>query len=219
MDEIAAFMDAQYDPKRFIVRERFRFWSEMQRKPGETVQELAARTRQDAVKCDFSGIKDPQDEAMRTRFICSVGNEAVLKAIFKVPDKELTFAKAIDVAQETEDAARVAKETVYGSRKDPVLKVQDFKEKSRNQRAYHKTFNNDLPKGIRPRYGQSDSQASVCKFKDAQCRYCKKKGHIERVCMQKKKQTSATANVDLVTAKPTRSVNTIQDREPLVQSV
>ena len=47
MDDIAAFMDAQYDPKRFIVRERFRFWSEMQRKPGETVQELAARIRQD----------------------------------------------------------------------------------------------------------------------------------------------------------------------------
>ena len=191
----------------------------MQRKPGETVQELAARIRQDAVKCDFSAIKDPQDEAMRTRFICSVGNEAVLKAIFKVPDNELTFAKAIDVAQETEDAARVAKETVYGSRKDPVLKVKDFKEKSRNQRAHHKTCNNDFPKEICPRCGRSDYRASVCKFKDAQCRYCKKKGHIERVCMQKKKQTSATANVDLVTAKPTRSVNTIQDREPLVQSV
>ena len=37
MDEIVNFMKEQFDPKRFIVRERFKFWSDMQRKPGETV--------------------------------------------------------------------------------------------------------------------------------------------------------------------------------------
>ena len=68
---------------------------------------------------------------MRTRFICSVDNEAVLKALFKIKDNELTFAKAIAVAVkteeaakfakaiavavETEEAAKFAKETVYGT--------------------------------------------------------------------------------------------------------
>ena len=56
-------------------------WSK-NRKPGETIQELVARIRQDAVTCDFTSIKDPLDEALRTRFICSVNNEAVLKALF-----------------------------------------------------------------------------------------------------------------------------------------
>ena len=84
LDEIVNFMKDQFDPKRFVVRERFRFWSDMQRKPGETIQELAARIRQDAATCDFPSIKDPQDEALRTRFICSVNNEAVLKALFEV---------------------------------------------------------------------------------------------------------------------------------------
>ena len=65
----------------------------MQCKPGETVPEIAARIRRDAEKCDFNAIKDPQDEAMRTRFICSVDNEAVLKAILKVSDEEVTFSK------------------------------------------------------------------------------------------------------------------------------
>ena len=88
----------------------------MQRKPGETIQELAARIRHDAVRCDFPSIKDPQDEAMRTRFMCSVNNEVVLKALFKVKDDELTFAKALQIAQETEEAAKVAKETVYGAK-------------------------------------------------------------------------------------------------------
>ena len=69
----------------------------MQRKPGESIQELAARIRQDAITCDFSTIKDPQDEVMCTRFICSVNNEAVLKAVFKEQGQDLTFAKAIQI--------------------------------------------------------------------------------------------------------------------------
>ena len=58
----------------------------MQRKPGETVQELAARIRKDAATCDFLSIKDPQDEALRQRFICSVNNEDVMEALFKISD-------------------------------------------------------------------------------------------------------------------------------------
>ena len=76
-------MKDQFDPKRFVIRERFNFWSSMRRKPGKTIQELAAQIRQDAVTCDFPSIRDPQDEAMRTRFICSVNNEAILKSLFK----------------------------------------------------------------------------------------------------------------------------------------
>ena len=103
----------------------------MQRKPGETIQELAARIRQAAATCDFTSIKDPQDEAMRTRFICSVNNEAVLKALFKFNDNELTFSQAIQVATEIEDAAKVAKETVYGFRSKLVNKV-DSKPQPKN---------------------------------------------------------------------------------------
>ena len=44
-----------------------------------------------------------------------MSNEAVLKALFNVNDDQLTFAKAIEVAQEVEDAARVAKETAQAS--------------------------------------------------------------------------------------------------------
>uniref|UniRef100_A0A5S6QR28 Retrotransposon gag domain-containing protein n=1 Tax=Trichuris muris TaxID=70415 RepID=A0A5S6QR28_TRIMR len=43
MSNIVEFMKDQYDSRRFVVRERFRFWSDMKRKPGETIQEMAAR--------------------------------------------------------------------------------------------------------------------------------------------------------------------------------
>jgi len=105
-EKIVEYMKSQFDPTRYIVRERYKYWSDLQRKPGETIQELGARIRQDAVTCDFASIKDPLDEALRTRFICAVKNEAVLKALFRVKDEELTFAKAMGIAMETEDAAR-----------------------------------------------------------------------------------------------------------------
>ena len=107
-------MAEQFDPKRFVVRERFKFWSDMKRKPGETIPELASRIRQDAATCDFQSIKDPLDEALRSKFICSVDNEAVLKTLFKLKDDELKFSNAIRVAQEVKEAAKVEKETVYG---------------------------------------------------------------------------------------------------------
>ena len=57
-------------------------------------------------------------------------NEAVLKAIFKLKDDELTFTKAIQVAQESEEAARVAKESVQGPVSKPVYKVGQPKSKA-----------------------------------------------------------------------------------------
>ena len=127
IQEIVAFMKDQFNPKRFIVRERYKFWSDQQRKPGEAIQELAARICQDAATCDFASIKDPQDEALHTHLICLVNNEAVLKALFKIKDDELDFTRAIKVATETEDAAKVAKETVYGFKSKGVNKVKQSK--------------------------------------------------------------------------------------------
>ncbi|XP_068235526.1 uncharacterized protein [Palaemon carinicauda] len=128
LDDIDKFMEEHFHPRRFIVRERFKFWCDMKRKPGETIQERAARIRHDAATCDCSSIQKPQDEAMRTRFMCSINNEPVLKAIFKVPNNEKTFSKAIQIALETEEGAKVAKETIHGSKSS-----SDFDEREMNK--------------------------------------------------------------------------------------
>ena len=44
--DITDFMSSHYDPTQFTVRERYKFWSTIKRKPGETPTELAARVRQ-----------------------------------------------------------------------------------------------------------------------------------------------------------------------------
>lgn len=186
MDELENFMKEQFDPKRFIVRERFKFWSDMQRKPGETIQELAARIRQDAGTCDFPSITNPQDEALRQRFICSVNNEAVLKALFKIRDDQLDFAKAVQVAVETEDAAKVAKETVHASKPKPVNKV-----KQNNKMNQHKGHQQPKPthQEVKCYRCGKGHKAPDCPYKDSKCHFCEKTGHLEAVCKNKQQQS------------------------------
>ena len=51
--------------------------------------------------------------------------------MFKLRDDELTFSKAVEIAQEMEEAAKVAKETIHGSSETPstssVYKMSDKK--------------------------------------------------------------------------------------------
>ena len=188
LEEIVEYMKGQFDPTRYVIRERFKYWSSMCRKPGESIQELAARIRQDAVTCDFAAIKDPLDEAMRTRFMCSVSNEAVLKALFKFKEEELTFAKAIAVAMETEEAAKVAKETVYGTKASAVGKVDSSRRSPSPDSGEHPIHQvhdkeRDFPKGTCPRCGKTDHKSVDCPFKGAVCRYCKKLGHLQCISL------------------------------------
>ena len=176
MNDIQTFMAEQFDPKRFVVRERFKFWSDMKRKPGETIPELASRIRQDAATCDFQSIKDPLDEALRTKFICSIDNEAVLKTLFKLKDDELKFSNAIRVAQEVEEAAKVAKETVHGQPSTSVQKVYHAKSKtSKTQEKKTACF----------RCGNSGHFSKACPHIKAICSFCKKTGHLQSVCMSR----------------------------------
>ena len=176
MNDIQTFIAEQFDPKWFVVRERFKFWSDMKRKPGETIPELASRIRQDAPTCDFQSIKDPLDEALRTKFICSVDNEAVLKTLFKLKDDELKFTNAIRVAQEVEEAAKVAKETVHGQPSTLVQKV--YHAKSKTSKTHEK-------KTACFRCGNSGHFSKACPHIKAICSFCKKTGHLQSVCMSR----------------------------------
>ena len=126
---IEEFVEEQFHSTRFVVRERFKFWSNMQRKPRELVHQLAARIHQDAITCDFESITKPLDEAMRTKFICSLQNEAVLKAFLKTRDADLAFAKAIEIAVQVEEATKVAKETICSPVHEVVMSQKNKSQK------------------------------------------------------------------------------------------
>ena len=190
-------MKDQFNPKHFMVCEQFKFWSDIKRKPDGTIQELAARIRQDAATCDFPSIQDPQDEALRTRFICSVNNEAVLKALFKIKDDELTFTRTIQLASEVEDAAKVAKETVYGHPSTKQINKIHLEHKHGDKKPPSQQKVHSKPADIRKeavkcyRCGKAGHKAPACKFKNEVCLFCKRTGHLQVVCQQKQRRVKA----------------------------
>jgi hypothetical protein len=217
LEEVVAFMKDQYDPKRFTVRERYKFWSDMERKPGETIQELAARIRQKAATCDFPSIKDPQDEALRTSFICSVNNEAVLKALFKVKDDELDFTRAIRIAVETEEAAKVAKQTVHGNKPTPVNKMrpQSLTKKAHQPQKQEPTGKTG---GTCYRCGKQDHLATNCRYKNKTCNHCGLKGHLEIACRKKQEsKNEASKNETMKKINVSKTVDANQESCPKLE--
>ena len=63
---------------------------------------------------------------MRTCFICAINNEAILKSVFREKEEKLTFAKAVEIATEIEEAAKTAKAQVY-SKPDEVQMIHTKK--------------------------------------------------------------------------------------------
>ena len=171
---------------------------------------MASRIRQNASTCDFSSIKDPLDEAMRTCFVCSINNEAILKAVFKIKEDELSFSRAVQVASEVEDAAKIAKETVYGAPGDRevIHKIQssghsyvkekqqykseeneesDSSENSTNLNAIRRKKGNNFSRMKCFTCGKTNHLREDCRFRGASCNFCNQKGHLEAVCFKKGK--------------------------------
>ena len=193
-DQIAQFMKEQYNPTKFLVRERFKFWSSIGRNQGESIPQLVARIRQLAATCNFANIINPLDEALRTHFICSIKNEAVLKALFKCKNEDLTFARAVEIATETEEAAKVAKETAVGPSKSPIsLPINKLAQQQSEFKSSAPRQNKSQTESTACRScGKSTHERKNCRFKGAECKFCGKNGHIEAVCFKKKAESRKT---------------------------
>ena len=206
---ITDFMSNHYDPTQFTVKERYKFWSTIKRKPGETPTELAARVRQMATTCDFPAIKNLLDAAMRTCFICAINNAAILKSVSREKEEKLTFAKAVEIATEVEEAAKTAKAQVY-SKPDEVQMIHTKKPQRNNHHHHHQK---SPPPPTKPsasttarfyRCGKNGHAMKDCRLSNAVCNFCGKKGQIEVACITKQ----TLSKVNLIT---TSTINSLTD--------
>ena len=144
-----------------------------------------------AATCDFANITNPLDEALRTHFICSIKNEAVLKVLFKCKNEDLTFARAVEIATETEEAAKVAKKTAVGPLKSPMsLPINKLgQHQSESKSSVPQQDKSQTDSTAYRCCGKSTHERKNCRFKDAECNFCGKNGHIEAVCFKKKAES------------------------------
>ncbi|KII72659.1 hypothetical protein RF11_15167 [Thelohanellus kitauei] len=130
--EIDEIMNTNFDFKRFIACERYKFFTEIKREPDETPAQLAIRIRQKASTCDFQSIVDQLDEMMKTCFISTINNGAVIKAIFHRSNANLSFLQTVEIATEVEEASKSAKAQILDdSELDKVsIKASEYQCKS-----------------------------------------------------------------------------------------
>ena len=174
--DLVAKMKAHREPKPSVVVQRYQFNSR-QRATSETVAEYVAALRKLAEHCNFG---DTLDEMLRDRLVCGIANAAVQKRLLTEP--ELTFTKAVTIAQAVELAEKGSRE--LQSVRDPPKDIHKFSHLTNSKKSSHKQDDVGKDKsstGNCYRCGGKHHQ-STCRFKSEMCRFCNKLGHIAKVC-------------------------------------
>ncbi|UYV73747.1 hypothetical protein LAZ67_11000696, partial [Cordylochernes scorpioides] len=167
--------------------ERYLFHKIVQ-KESEPVGKFVLRLKSQADKCKFTDI----NENLCDQFVSGCFDEATLKRLLSEPF--LTFDSAINIANSVEAA-----KSQVNLMKNPGHDIDKLKARSKNFKFPCK-YNN--PCKI---CGNSNHDTKLCKFKNAQCYICNKKGHIAPVCWNKKSAQNSGMN------KPNQNkLNTIQ---------
>ena len=98
----------------------------------------------------------PRRRSLADTLYLLISNKAVLQALFKIGDNKPTFPKTVEVVAEIEDATKVAKGTVYGSKASAttasVLKIGHKNKASYGQKQTisqpHLTLTGDRVHGV-----------------------------------------------------------------------
>ena len=169
-DAIVKLLDNHLSPKPLVIAERFRFHKRDQ-KDGESIPVYVAELRKLSEHCDF---KANLNDALRDRLVCGIKHGNIKKKLLS--ESDLTLQKAIDIATAMETAAKDAVELQQQHRPDSVHQLSkkptsNTKPKEKNKACFRCDGFNHTP--------------DECRFKEDTCRFCSKKGHIERACLSK----------------------------------
>ena len=194
-DQLTEILKGYYKPKVLKVAESYRFHHTLQSE-NETVTEYANKLKRLVVNCNFGTYLT---RALRDQFVGGVKSQATKK---KLLSEDRTFEQALKVAQADELAEKESKQLQSNSNlstSSPALPVN--KQQSATTRKTHAK--------LCFRCGSTQHLADKCSHSTSVCNFCKKKGHIARVCFKKEKEGSCHTT-HLVTATPTQEVNTTE---------
>ena len=182
--DLVAKVKEYYDPKPSSIVQRHNFNKRI-RQPGESIAEYVAALQQLAEHCDYG---DSLNDMLRDKLVCDVNHKAIQQNLMAQNPAELTFAKAIELAQRIEIAEKDARRVTRGNSSSPNADTSKQQEvhKMHSYRRRNKIYelHGQRPPVSCHRCG-GPHLAPACKFKEDMCYACKKRGHIARVCRSK----------------------------------
>ncbi len=172
-EELKELVKVHYNPRPSAIVERFRLNSRVQQS-GETIAKFVASLRQLLEHCEFGGTLDA---ILRDCIVCGIGDARIQRCLLS--DPELTFERALTLAQAMELADRDTNNLQLPSTKSPA-QVHNLEQKKSLTQWQTKS-------DLAPCYRCGGKHlSSHCRFRDAECHACGKTGHIAKVCRSKK---------------------------------
>ena len=210
LDELISLLKGHYAPEPIIIAERHKFWTAVQG-DGEGIADFIVRLKKLSSTCEFGTFLE---EALRDRLVSGL-HKSMNKAqrtLFTV--RNLTFKEAKDRCIAEELAAKATKE--YTSLGEEVAVENKVTGRPRPKVQQERPDQVDFQYYGRPscRCCGSDSHKSeTCKFRQAVCHFCKKRGHIKYAC----KYGGNSGKTSLRKNRPT-SVHTVEEEVSLCES-
>lgn len=149
------------------------------RKQGKSIGDYVAQLRKLSEHCNFG---DTLDSMLRDRLVCGCNDHRLQCKLLAEPD--LTFTKAFNIAKAVEMAECESREM-----QNPA---------ARSQQSVHAVTNKTNSQARqRKQLSQADSphpncyhcsgrhSPAECKYRDSECHFCRKKGHLGKVCKTK----------------------------------
>ena len=161
-----------------MIVQRYKF-NTRTRAAGESIATYVAALRELAQYCEY---RDTLLDMLRDRLVCGVNHKGITNRL--LAEKELTFDKALEVAQAMESAERDTQQL----QSTLTQHTQEVHHSTTLQKPKKQPTANPN-QGASPRIAcyrcGGHHLASNCKFKEAVCHACRKRGHIVRVCRSK----------------------------------
>ena len=166
-DELIAVPENHYEPKQSVIVQRYKFNTRV-RLSGESVAAYIAALKSIGEHCSF-------DKLVRDQLVCGVGDSHMQRAMLQ--EKDLTYQKALKLCMATELAAK----DILILQQKPVVEVKCIHIGQQSCLTRIKYISCYLCGG--------NHSSDMCQFKRAKCRFCKKIGHIAKVCKSKFRQS------------------------------
>ena len=182
--DIIKVLDTHFTPCTNVIVERFKFY-DFEKPPNQPVNDYIAKLKELSRTCRFGKAADgtaltPQqvlEENLRDKFVWEMKKNTRVQQRL-LAESELTFVKATELALSMELALQGV-QMVSGATniKPEVYKLSQHPQK-------HPQKHQPFVKQSKPcfRCGSTEHHPSNCKFKTAECNFCKKVGHIKSNC-------------------------------------
>ena len=192
--EIVKIVQEHHQPPPSFIVQRYNFNMRNQEE-GESISTFIANLRRLSEHCKYERILD---DMLRDRLVCGVRDKRIQQRLLAEP--ELTFQKARELALAAETAARNSQDLQASktsiTRAELLLKIQ-------SQRKTLKS-STDADGTTACYHCGGNHFAKGCRFQEAVCRLCKKRGHIARAC-RTKSRGKPSGNTHKVNTDPSKS--------------